>query len=767
MSMQTNPISSLGSFGQQHFTNIIEGIYGTFSTPAGCVCYLQTKAKIGGDGSSHSQLTRSIIPAREALNIQEMDFNQLLQRDLDDHRIATKLIPYILNPPSNSLPGFFPPIVAVLLPFDHQQQPIDYFDLPEETIEVDHQYGLKFRMVSHGRAYRIQYLVGNDNKPANIPLAVLRWNPDEAKLVIMDGQHRAMALLAIERTITKSWYTAPKGARYQPFYEQHVQNWLDNAKKRDGCVDLSKIELPVTICWFPEPPGQDLRPKPHRAARKIFVDVNNTAKPPSEARLVLLSDTELANILARELLNRLRRDDQWRNKFPLFGVEYDNPIKSITTPRRWSVVTNLEILKDSVVRSVFGPSKIIESAAASLQGKPAYKDMSRYMREQLQVDKLFEKEFHDGPHRIVRENLSNEIFPINDNMLHEKLLNAFYDRWGKGILYLFSEVEPYKVHLKALQDRYTFWTAADNVQTLAKDALFEGVGMFWTIEDGHQLWLDQKKEAQENKLSSFPPQPDISKAWTILEDEQKKIFRKLRAKMYLNSEADKDVDDSDRLFQSLITYAAQVGLVLAWATMHRISARNIDPYNLAKEIASSINKTLTSGPVKSRDRRRILLKSSYISGFKVFNELPKLEPIFATHFRYFWLELILHDGNRESLTTAGVDTNKALDFLEESRRAYLKVLIDERRKQRMKDSAIRSLPDPKKQVEKADKLAKSEVIEGQAHAHQYWFGGTVSEEKKILESTLARGTTSEVDKEDEDAENDDEFGNEEETDIQI
>ena len=82
-----NPFGGFGASAQQHFTNIIDGIYGTFSTPAGKVCYLQTKAKIGGDGSKHSQLTRSLVPAREALNIQEMDFNQLLQRDLDDHRI--------------------------------------------------------------------------------------------------------------------------------------------------------------------------------------------------------------------------------------------------------------------------------------------------------------------------------------------------------------------------------------------------------------------------------------------------------------------------------------------------------------------------------------------------------------------------------------------------------------------------------------------------------------------------------------------------------
>ena len=103
-SKSNSPLSSLGNLAQkQHFENVIEGIYGTFETPAGKVAYLQTKAKVGGDVSTHGKLIKALVPAREALNIQEMDFNQLLQRDLDDHRIATKLIEYVLNPPANSL----------------------------------------------------------------------------------------------------------------------------------------------------------------------------------------------------------------------------------------------------------------------------------------------------------------------------------------------------------------------------------------------------------------------------------------------------------------------------------------------------------------------------------------------------------------------------------------------------------------------------------------------------------------------------------------
>lgn len=719
---------------QQNFPNVIDGIYGTFSTPAGSICYMQTKAKIGGGSSKHAQLTRSLVPAREALNIQEMDFNQLLQRDLDDHRIATKLIPYILDPPANSLPGFFPPIVAVLLPFDYNQQPVDTFPLPVKTLDKDHHYGGHFRMSTYGHAYRIQYLANEQGDLVDPPIAVLRWNPDEAKLVIMDGQHRAMSLLAIERTVSNSWHTAPKGARYQPFYEEHVKNWLRKAREAGNPVDLSNIELPVTICWFPDEPGQDPRPRPHRAARKLFVDVNNTAKPPSEARLVLLSDTELRNIFARELLNRLRRDEHWEERFPLYGVEYDNPIANISTPRRWSVVTNLEILKDSVVRVVFGPPKLIEMPTASLQGKPNYREMNRFMRQRLDVGKLYPKQFHDGPHRLLRDEITDEKFPIVDDAEHQKLLGAFYDRWGRGILWLLSEVLPYRAHLDALNARYHHWTVADNVQTLAKDALFEGVGMFWTIEDGDKLWRENKREAKEHNMPE-PPQPDISRAWDILRDQERPVFAKLRARLYLNSERAEDIEDAERLYQGLITYAAQVGLVMAWASIHYLAAVNLEPIKVAETLAKAINAALVSGPVKTRDRRRIFLKRSYMAGFHALNELPKLEPGLAAYFRYFWLEIALIDDNRALWEDAGIELERSLAFLARAREEYLKFLREERIKQRMRDNEVRKLPDSEQKA-KAKEMAIDEIVESQSKAHKYWFGGDINTHRSVIAMAL-------------------------------
>ena len=99
----------------------VEGNVGRFTTSAGEVVFLQTRARLSsGDISNAARLTSLLTPAREALDVREMDFNQLLQRDLDDHRIAHELVPYILKPHETG-PAFFPPILAALLPFENRR----------------------------------------------------------------------------------------------------------------------------------------------------------------------------------------------------------------------------------------------------------------------------------------------------------------------------------------------------------------------------------------------------------------------------------------------------------------------------------------------------------------------------------------------------------------------------------------------------------------------------------------------------------------------
>ena len=338
--------------------------------------------------------------------------------------------------------------------------------------------------------------------------------------------------------------------------------------------------------------------------------------------------------------------------------------------------------------------------------------------------------------RLQRERLGNDYFPLNDSKLLGKLLDSFYLNWGKGILNLLGNVLPYKAHLQALRDRYTGWNAADNVQTLAKDALFEGVGMFWTIEDGHELWLDQCREAKEEKKPA-PAQPDVSKAWNILDGEQKAAFKKRRTEVFLSSSQQPDIDDCEGLYKSIITYACQVGLVLTWASICQKAAKEEDPFTVSCILIKAINRVLASGPTSARNRKLILLKNSTKSGFKAFNSLPRLEPAYANYFRYFWLEIALFETDDIWAELPNIDLVAARQMLDDARKTYIDLLISERRKLKLKDAIVLAL-DPTLQASKAAELAKEEIIEEQAQAYHYWFGKKLSDCRTLITSTHQR-----------------------------
>jgi hypothetical protein len=707
------------------FRNKAMGSWGTFQTPAGQVNFLMTKGKLGSDELDPvSQLTKLLLPAREALNVREMDFGQLLQRDLDDHRIATDLVPYVLRPELNG-PAFFPPIVTVLLPFSGRRPADDFPEGASTIADSDLEYqGAHFNTQTYGDSFRFQSVCDSAGRNDPLGQGLLRWNEARSKLVIVDGQHRAMALLAIDRTEKGTW-AETSGERYKPFYEKRVKELLKQAEDEGRPVNLSAIEFPVTICWFPEYTGPGKNP--HKAARKVFVDVNQNAKKPSESRLILLSDTELDNMFARNLLSRVR-DRESTIDLPLYAIEYDNP-EQTTTPTRWSVLTNLEILRAMVQKTVFGPVEQIQSVdslIAAPRGRQNESKMSARMAEQLDLLSFLPSVIKDGPRSIERSSLTRLHFPVYDVNAQKQLIDRFYDKWGSGMLLFLSKLEPYRAHVQALKGIKEGWlSGGSSTGELAIEALFEGVGMYWTLRDGHLLWRDKVRLAWEAaKPDSAPTQPEVSKAWELIEVLKRDEFRKERSRLYLGAVDEASVELSLFVYTALNTYAAQVGLVMTWATIRKLHP-DLDHTLIAEAMIKAINRTLTTGPVKSRDRKAFFAKD-LPDRDKAFNKLPKMDTHFSSYFRYFWLELMLEPGNHEELVQSGLDVAELLKNLRTARWLYLEALAI---------NAANSLKESRPELDKKQREAEGRVItaKSMARAFAYWFGRpTGSTEQELL-----------------------------------
>lgn len=619
-----------GSGVKLEFRDFVQGTWGNFDTPAGRVSYLMTKARLGEDSSDpERQLTKSLAPVREVMEAGSLDFNQLLQRDLDDHRVAIKLIPYLLEKKPTG-PAFFPPIVAVLLPF-RNKKPTEFPSLSDVAVfdDVD---GSRWAEERAGGAFKVQRLLDQSDELHAAAVGKLWWNGAEARMVVLDGQHRAMALLAIERTMANSWADS-SGARYRSFYEEQVHKEMKKSGKSP--LDLSKIEVPVTVCWFPDEAGPASRP--HEAARKLFVDVNKEARPPSESRIILLSDAELVNILSRRMLSELRSSESGE-LLPLFSVEYDNPVVNSSRPARWSVVTNINLLKEAVEWCIFGPRELLRNVKSrKARGRPNKPERDACMREQLNMSQLFPDSFDDGAYIYKRDNIGNEEFPLGKV---EVISDRFAETWGNAILVLLSNVRPYAAHAKALRKLKEDWHLDETPLTLAHDALFGGVGVYWTLKDSYEHYQSEKPDQKS----------DVVRAWEALQ-KREDIFESYRSNEYLGSSTAQSMKLSKAAFSVFNTQACQLGLAITLATMWELrrdsGVAELDELpSLADDLVEAFNNYFEQGHGKASDHRLCFNKTEVVAPW---NQIQNMDTPQAVYFRSFWLEILRTEPARDQI----------------------------------------------------------------------------------------------------------------------
>lgn len=105
------------------------------STPE--VVYLQTHVGFERSASGGDKLLKHLAPVREVFDFSRLSFGEIMQRDIDDARVSTEMIPYLLDPASAGLVKFFPPIIVVALPVK-DGEPLDFYpavsriDLPTD-----------------------------------------------------------------------------------------------------------------------------------------------------------------------------------------------------------------------------------------------------------------------------------------------------------------------------------------------------------------------------------------------------------------------------------------------------------------------------------------------------------------------------------------------------------------------------------------------------------------------------------------------------------
>src|SRR4051812_39695546 len=170
----------------------VEGALGTFSvTPAAPdspsipVKYIQTHITFDLDGGHKERLFQNLLPVREVFQTKDLGFEDLMQRDIDDGRVSTELVKYLLEP--GAAVKFFPPIVAVVVPVGPQNKLLPaYPDVVEERTQNEGYFTCIERSGPRGKeSFEFEQLEVNGDLQ-EFDNARLRINTNRCKIVIVD-----------------------------------------------------------------------------------------------------------------------------------------------------------------------------------------------------------------------------------------------------------------------------------------------------------------------------------------------------------------------------------------------------------------------------------------------------------------------------------------------------------------------------------------------------------------------------------------------------
>jgi hypothetical protein len=186
---------------------------------------------------------------REIFDFQSLDFDEIMQRDIDDARVSDELVPYLLDEQSMDMIKLFPPIVIVVMPIREARTQPDKF-YPQVTAEMlpaqgDREYPVLITRSGEvgSEVFQFEQPI-DDGRPVTNDLVRLKLNTHRTRLIIVDGQHRAMALLAIYRNLKDQW-SDERRAPFKEYYAAWTKSYIDR-------FNLNEINLPVLLCTIPE-----------------------------------------------------------------------------------------------------------------------------------------------------------------------------------------------------------------------------------------------------------------------------------------------------------------------------------------------------------------------------------------------------------------------------------------------------------------------------------------------------------------------------------
>lgn len=436
------PFERLGSFGRFKSGN---------SFP---IEYLQTTFVA-------EELEEKLTFARD-VSPKEIDFELLMQRDIDEDRIAKKMVPYLSPKEKSAIKSktiFFPPILVAALPIDKNEIQ-EYY--PDELIDNSNSeifirewpgfFNIEYYKDSGPTSYQLESVVGDELTNESVDRQQVKMSFKLAigagrgtKLVVIDGQHRLYAL--------------------QKVYENSPEI-------------LKDLVVPVCILFPPKATlglQEDIYPNVIEVFRHLFVDVNTTMELVGGHFNILLADNSVGSLICRELCDHVLEE---RKIEGLSTLEWNTKAKKDSTI----------VKKDYALTSI----GVIDKALKETLGHRKYKACFKYILGFPEIEQ-----------KLIQLSDTSDSDLAWDKFEHsqKKLITDQTKKYFVPSLYrIFYEAEPFKSVVGIFNIEFKKLNALankDNEESLDAKAVIKYISQYIPLKD------DSKYDNARKILKSF------------------------------------------------------------------------------------------------------------------------------------------------------------------------------------------------------------------------------------------------------------------------
>jgi len=538
----------------------LNGLFGTFriaSSPFK-INFVSTLAN-PARGEGHAALVRELKPMRDRLKAADLkDLKSLLQRDLNDSRVARELVPYLKGQGTSSI-GFFPAILAVMVPKGYLQDgSIAY---PRPIVAEDNP-----DIVHYDQCWTVEQY---STETKSLPLGMIEIDPDRAEIVVLDGQHRANAFRFLAGDFK------PNEGIYKMFYE--------------GVTPAAHLDmdLPVTLIWFESDTGEPINP--NTISRRLFVDVNNSAKAVSTSRTILLDDRAVTCIATGAFYDYAAHTNGFAaGRFSLLHGAFDMDSDIADGRLHKFVLTTPEIINHALYWGLFGSYAFDDLPREKVWNEQVQKNRDKFLR-------IF-PDFEDIRTSGDEEERYRRLF-LGSPDRAEEFREQFREGYGKVLALLFEEMGLLRPHYQACAAVEGWVRRGNSSQREVWDKVFcGGEGLYWSIT---------RTRSTNSDSSSSLYQTAIREVEQKFSEERARLFEGLTDDDAVPSSVATDVD---MIYDSFRTKAFQTGYLGAVEFLARHETTEGDYLVAAVQLVSRLDDYQpTHWRAIFRDLRKLLL----------------------------------------------------------------------------------------------------------------------------------------------------------------